>query len=125
MQSTSERNYWRWKQNENSEKYSQFSFSFHLCPLWCTQQKKNNNNLIIIEEKRSIDYFPGDPIYIRFLLHPNAHQFIIKTQSEHRADKPYLNIINNNGQLISEFYFEMPYNESAVLNNLYTLIIHL
>lgn len=78
----------------------------------------DNNNLIVNEQKRSIDYFPGDPIHIRFLLYPNAHQFIIKNQNGHRANRPYLNIIDNNGELVSQFYFEMPYNESSVLNNL-------
>lgn len=78
----------------------------------------DNNSLLVIEQKESIDYFPGDPIYIRFLLYPNAHQFIIKTQSGHRADRPYLNIINNNGQLINEFYFEMPYDKYTNLNDL-------
>lgn len=78
----------------------------------------DNNNLLVIEQKESIDYFPGDPIYIRFSLYPNAHQFIIKTQNGHIPDKPYLNIIDNNGELISKFYFEISYDECEVLSDL-------
>ena len=78
----------------------------------------DNNNLLVIEQKESIDYFPGDPIYIRFSLYPNAHQFIIKTQNGHKSDKTYLNIINNNGELISEFYFEISYDKCEILSDL-------
>lgn len=78
----------------------------------------DNNNLLVIEQKKRLDYFPGDRIYIRFLSYPNAHQFIIKNQNGHRPDKPYLNIMGNNDELISEFYFEIPYDKYEGLSDL-------
>jgi len=78
----------------------------------------DNNNLLVVEQKASIDCLPGDFIGVRFLLYPNADQFIVKTYKGHMPDIPYINIEDNTGKLISEFYFEMPDNAFKHLNNI-------
>lgn len=78
----------------------------------------DNNNLLVVERKASIDCRPGDFIGIRVLLYPNADQFIVKTYKGHMPDIPYINIEDNTGKLISEFYFEMPDGAFEHLNNI-------
>lgn len=78
----------------------------------------DNDKLLVILQKRCIDYFPGDLIDIKFFLYPNADKFIIKTQDGHRKDKSYINIFNNNDELVSEFYFEMSWDNKEFVSDI-------
>lgn len=77
-----------------------------------------DNDLLVIEDSTSINRFSGDPHFIRFILYPNANQFVIRTKNGHREDLPYTTIVNQNERLISRFYFEISYDESKDLNGL-------
>lgn len=75
------------------------------------------NLLLTVIITNSIDNLLGDCRYAYFVLCPNADKFIIQTKDSHKNGKSYINIVNDKGELLSKFYFELPYNEIENLNN--------
>lgn len=76
----------------------------------------NDNRLLVIETNNSVDHFPGDPYYVSFYLYSNANQFFIQSKKGHRENKPYLNIFDGDGKLISKYFFEIPWNDINISN---------